>query len=110
MHNKRTGVHDGNARDTRQFINGVFGILRTGVPWRVMPPEYGDWKNMHRRFLPVARQGNMGEILEVLAEDTDFEWLMIDASHVKVHPDATDAQGGNQETGRTIVLSIRNEL
>ena len=34
--------------------------------------------------LPVAQQGNMGEN----SEGTDFEGLMIDASHVKVHPDA----------------------
>jgi hypothetical protein len=26
---------------------------------------------------------------------------MIDASHVKVHPQATGAKGGNQEMGRT---------
>ncbi|MBD5152770.1 MAG: transposase [Oscillibacter sp.] len=31
----------GNTRDTRQFIDGAFWILRTGAPWRVMPPEYG---------------------------------------------------------------------
>ena len=30
-------------------------------------------------------------ILEALVDDTDFEWLMIDASHVKVHPDAAGA-------------------
>ena len=24
-------------------------------------------------------------------DDTDFEWLMIDVSHVKVHPDAAGA-------------------
>ncbi len=29
-------------------------------------------------------------------DNTDFEWLMIDASHVKVHPDAADARGRDQ--------------
>ena len=38
------GTRGGNARDTRQFINGVFGILRTGAPWRDLPEAYGDWK------------------------------------------------------------------
>lgn len=29
-------------------------------------------------------------------QNTYFEWLMIDASHIKVHPHATGAHGGNQ--------------
>ncbi len=31
----------------------------------------------------------------------DFEWLKIDASHVKAHPDAAGACGGNQAMGVT---------
>ena len=47
----RKGTWGGNARDNRQFINAVFWILRTGAPWRDLPPDYGDWKNTHRRFV-----------------------------------------------------------
>lgn len=45
--------------------------------------------------------GILERILEVLVDDTDFEWLMIDVGHVKVQPDAAGAQGGNQAMGRT---------
>ena len=31
------------AQDNRRFINAVFWILRTGAPWRDLPPDYGDW-------------------------------------------------------------------
>jgi hypothetical protein len=31
-----------------------------------------------------------------LITEPDFEWLMIDASHIKVHPHAAGARGGNQ--------------
>ncbi len=41
----------GIARDNRQFINAVFWIMRTGAPWRDLPPDYGDWSNTHRRFI-----------------------------------------------------------
>ena len=95
------GTRGGNARDTRQFINGVFWILRTGAPWRDLPETYGNWKNVHRRFCRWRDKGVWEKILEALVDDTDFEWLMIDASHVKVHPDAAGARGGNQAMSRT---------
>ncbi len=41
------GTRGGNARDTKQFINGVFRILRSGAPWRDLPETYGNWKNVH---------------------------------------------------------------
>ena len=34
-------------------------------------------------------------------DEPDFEWLMIDASHCKMHPHAAGAQGGNQNMSRT---------
>ena len=36
-------------QDNRLFVNAVFWIIRTGAPWRDLPPDYGDWKNTHRR-------------------------------------------------------------
>ncbi len=42
----------------------------------------------------------MGKILTALIDEPDFEWLMIDASYCKVHPDAAGAKGGNQAMGR----------
>lgn len=50
------------------------------------------------------------KILETLVEVTNFEELMIDASHVKVHFDAADARGGKQEMGLTIARSKNNNL
>ncbi len=46
----RAGSWGGVAQDNRRFINAIFWILRTGAPWRDLPPDYGDWKNTHRRF------------------------------------------------------------
>ncbi len=43
----------------------------------------------------------MGKILEVLVQDPDYEWLMIDASHIKVHSHAAGASGGNQDMNPT---------
>ncbi len=40
----RKGAWGRVAYDNRLFINAVFWILRTGAPWRDLPPDYGDWK------------------------------------------------------------------
>ncbi|WP_099116116.1 IS5 family transposase, partial [Xenorhabdus miraniensis] len=97
----RKGAWGRVAYDNRLFINAVFWILRTGAPWRDLPPDYGDWKNTHRRFCRWRDKGVWEGLLEELISEPDFEWLMIDASHIKVHPHAAGAEGGNQDMGRT---------
>jgi len=95
------GTRGGNAKDTRAFIDAVFWILRTGAPWRDLPPDYGHWNTVQRRFCRWRDKGIWESILESLINEPDFEWLMIDASHIKVHPHAAGAIGGNQDMGRT---------
>lgn len=97
----RVGAWGGQAKDNRLFINAVFWILRTGAPWRDLPPDYGDWKNTHRRFCRWRDKGIWEGLLEQIVCDPDYEWLIIDATHIKVHPHGTGAKGGNQEMGRT---------
>jgi transposase len=89
------------ASSNRLFINAVFWILRTGAPWRDLPPDYGDWKNTHRRFCRWRDRGVWEKLLEIITEEPDYEWVMIDATHVKVHPHAAGARGGNQDMSRT---------
>lgn len=97
----RRGTWGGNAKDNRRFINAVLWVLRTGAPWRDLPPDYGDWKNTHRRFCRWRDAGEWERLLEMLIQEPDYEWLMIDATHVKVHRDGTGAKGGSQDVGRT---------
>jgi transposase len=98
----RKGSWGGIAQDNRQFINAVFWIMRTGAPWRDLPPDFGGWSNTHRRFIRWRDGGVWERLLEVLIDEPDYEWLMIDATHCKVHPHASGARGGNQEMSRTI--------
>ena len=81
------------AHDNRRFIDAVCWILRTGSPWRDLPPDYGDWKNTHRRFCRWRDRGVWADLLEAVMEDPDFEWLMVDASYIKAHPHSAGARG-----------------
>ena len=40
---ERKGSPFDNVRDT---VNGILWILRTGSPWRDLPPVYGNWNNL----------------------------------------------------------------
>jgi len=40
-------------------------------------------------------------LLEILIDEPGYGWLMIDASHCKVHLHAGGARGGNQDMSRT---------
>ena len=97
----RKGTWGGNAHDNRQFINAVMWILRTGAPWRDLPTDLGDWKNTQRRFCRWRDKGAWEGLLEILMRDPNYEWLMIDASHIKAHQYGCGARGDNQEVGRT---------
>jgi transposase len=104
------GFWGGRAKDNRLFINAVFWILRTGAPWRDLPPDYGDWKNTHRRFCRWRDKGIWKGLLEQIVSDPDYEWLLIDATHIKVHPHGAGAVGGNQKMGRTKGGSTRSYI
>ena len=54
----------------RRFINAVFWILRTGAPWRDLPPDYGDWKN-NRRFCRWRDRNVWAGLLEAVMDDPD---------------------------------------
>ena len=98
------------AFNNRKFVNGALWILRTGSPWRDLPSSYGDWKNTHRRFCRWRDSGKWERLLESVMHAPDFEWLMIDASHIKVHQHAAGARGGNQDMGRTKGGSIQRYI
>ena len=89
------------AQDNRRFINAVFWVLRTGAPWRDLPPDYGDGCAVHRRFRRWRKKGVWPQLLAAVIDEPDLEWLMIDANPAKVHQHGTGAVGGNQAVGRT---------
>ncbi len=104
------GCWGGIARDNRTFINAVMWIFRTGAPWRDLPPDYGNWKNVHRRFCRWRDNGIWENLLNIFINAPDFEWLMIDSTFVKTHKAGLGAKGGNQKVSRTKGCSIQRYI
>ncbi len=55
---------DGRGRpwsDRRKVLNGVLWVLRTGAPWQDLPPRYGPYQTVHRRFQNWVRAGLWNE-------------------------------------------------
>jgi transposase len=97
----RKGKVGRHGRNNGKFINAVFWILRTGAPWRDLPPDLGGWKNIHRRYCRWRDRGVWENILVAVSGEPDLEWLMIDSTHIKVHQHRTGARGGTQGMART---------
>ena len=39
-----------SGRDNRRFVEAVLWLVRTGVPWRDLPEDFGAWNSVFRRF------------------------------------------------------------
>lgn len=82
------------SKDARLMLNGVLWVLRTGAPWRDVPEEFGPWQTVYKRFNAWATSGLWQELLSHLAQEADFEALMLDGSYVRAHQHSAGAKGG----------------
>lgn len=77
--------------DNRRFINAIFYVAKTGIPWRDLPERFGNWNSVFVRFNRWAKQGLWQRIFE-LVQDPDLEWLLLDATIIRVHQHAAGAK------------------
>jgi transposase len=84
-------------------VGGIYYILRTGVPWRDLPGEFGPWSSVYTRFRRWCRSGIWSQILTLLTADACGKMRSVDCTHIKVHQDASNAAGGAgaQAIGKT---------
>ena len=82
------------AADNRLFLEAVLWRVRTGSPWRDLPVAFGKSNSVFQRFRRWAKKGVFERLFEVLSEQPDFEYALIDGTIVSVHQKASGAKGG----------------
>ncbi len=80
--------------DGRLFLEAVLWIARTGSPWRDLPPRFGKWNTVFKRFRDWVKADVFKRIFDAISEDPDMEFAMIDGTIVKVHRHGQGAKGG----------------
>ena len=83
-----------SGEDNRLFVEAVLWLIRAGAPWRDLPPHFGKWGSVWKRFRRWAEKGVFEHIFHALSGDPDFEYALIDGTIVKVHRHGTGARGG----------------
>ena len=81
-------------KDNRLSLEAVLRRVRTGVPWRDLPGEFGKGNRVFRRFRRRAEAGAFERVFAHPSGEPDFECALIDGTVVAVHRKASGAKGG----------------
>ena len=81
----------GPRTDNRRFINALLWMARSGARWRDLPPDFGAFQTVKRRYYRWIERGLIDRLFERLGEDADLEWLMLDSTIIRAHQHAAGA-------------------
>lgn len=78
-------IRNKDESELRRFIEAVYFISRTGCQWRLLPPYFGKWTTVYKRF----RRWSSRKIFESLFHSTidrnQQDEVMIDSTVVRAH-------------------------
>ena len=97
--------------DDRRVISGIVHVLRTGMPWRDCPREYGPHTTIYNRFNRWAAKGIWQTIYAALTGDRrPVRQVMADSTHIKAHRAAAGAQKGGRGVRRLVDRAAGEQL
>jgi transposase len=83
-----------SGKNNRLFVEAVLWLVRTGSPWRDLPPSFGRWNSVFTRFRDWVKAGAWQRLFDAVSDEPDMEYAMVDATIVKVHRHGQGAKGG----------------
>ena len=91
----------------REFLEAVLYRARTGLPWRDLPAEFGNWNAVYQRSKRWRLAGVWDRLFAALPADGpagEVARLFIDSTVVRAHPHAAGAEkktADDQALGRS---------
>ena len=90
--------------DLKLSVEGMLYRIRTGIPWRDLPSEFGKWNTVFQKFNDWSAKGKWLKVFQALVQDPDLEWVFIDGSYTKAHQHSsgaatTDSEGIGKSRG-----------
>lgn len=82
-------------RPHRPVVEGAIYRLRTGIPGRDLPAEFGAWQTVHRRHRTWSLDGTWDRILAALQADAagEIDWrVSVDSTISRAHQHAATAK------------------
>jgi putative transposase len=86
----------------RVFFEAVLYWARTGVPWRDLPAEFGEWDAVYNRLRRWVHSGSLTALFELLTADPELgevRRVLIDATIVRAHQHAAGARRKEKRSG-----------
>ena len=92
----KAGDPGATGRNNRRFMEAILWRVRTGVPWRDLPREFGKWNTVFKRFRRWAKAGIFESLFNALNDEPDLEYVLIDGTIVQAHQKASGARRETQ--------------